>query len=127
MIYHPHIHMIVPGGGLLPHGGLDQLASCPPPAGARAWRHVPPSVPQGLAAVHKASKLIFHGVLAHLADPRAFARHLAQVRANGWVVYAKPPVAGPQAVFAYLSRYTHRVAISYRRNTAFDGRAVTAP
>ena len=61
----------------------------------------------------------------HLADPRAFACHLAPVRAKRWVVYAKPPFAGPKAVLAYLSRYTHRVAISSRRILAFDGANVS--
>ncbi|WP_244487516.1 transposase, partial [Aureimonas sp. Leaf460] len=58
-------------------------------------------------------------------EPRAFARYLTPMRRKRWVVYAKPPFAGPEAVLAYLSRYTHRVAISSRRITAFDGSAVT--
>jgi hypothetical protein len=63
--------------------------------------------------------------MAHLADRRAFLRHLAPVRKKHWVVYAKPPFAGPEAVLAYLSRYTHRVAISNRRLIAFDEAGVT--
>ncbi|WP_200944763.1 transposase, partial [Aureimonas sp. Leaf460] len=54
-------------------------------------------------------------------EPRAFARYLTPMRRKRWVVYAKPPFAGPEAVLAYLSRYTHRVAISSRRITDFDG------
>ena len=68
-----------------------------------------------LVALHDAGRLAFFGGLAPLADRRAFLRHLAPVRKKRWVVYAKPPFAGPEAVLAYLSRYTHRVAISNRR------------
>ena len=126
MTHHPHVHMIVPGGGLSPDG-TRWIASRPAfllpvrVLGALFRR----LFLEGLAALHRAGKLAFHGTLAHLAEPRAFARHLAPVRAKRWVVYAKPPFAGPQAVLAYLSRYTHRVAISSRRITAFDGRTVT--
>ena len=60
-----------------------------------------------------------------MADRRAFVRHLSPVRKKRWVVYAKPPFAGPQAVLAYLSRYTHRVAISNRRLINFDRASVT--
>lgn len=73
-----------------------------------------------LIALHAAGRLAFFGGLAHLAEPRAFLRHLTPVRPKRWVVYAKPPFAGPAAVLAYLSRYTHRVAISNRRLIALD-------
>lgn len=76
-------------------------------------------------ALHQSGKLAFFGHLAHLADARAFRRHVAPVRKKRWVVYAKPPFGGPEAVLAYLSRYTHRVAISNRRLLAFDGQGVT--
>jgi hypothetical protein len=69
--------------------------------------------------------LQFFGEYAGLADPAAFARWVAPLRACEWVVYAKRPFAGPEAVLAYLSRYTHRVAISSQRLLAFDGRGVT--
>ena len=65
-----------------------------------------------LVALYDAGRLAFFGSLAHLADRRAFLRHLTPVRTKPWVVYAKAPFAGPEAVLAYLSRYTHRVAIS---------------
>ena len=78
-----------------------------------------------LIALHDAGRLAFFGSLAHLADRRTFLRHLSPVRKKRWVVYAKPPFAGPQAVLAYLSRYTHRVAISNRRLIGFDGADVT--
>jgi hypothetical protein len=78
-----------------------------------------------LIALHNAGRLAFFGSLASLADRRAFLRHLSPVRRQRWVVYAKPPFAGPAAVLAYLSRYTHRVAISNRRLLAFDEGGVT--
>ena len=73
-----------------------------------------------LTALHDAGRLAFYGNLAHLADRRSFLRHLAPVRKKRWVVYAKPPFAGPETVLAYLSRYTHRVAISNSRLLRFD-------
>ncbi len=63
--------------------------------------------------------------MAHLTEPRAFLRHLSPVRKKRWVVYAKPPFGGPEAVLAYLSRYTHRVAISNSRLIGFDAAGVT--
>lgn len=78
-----------------------------------------------LLQLHDAGWLAFFGSLAPLADRRAFLAHLTPARKARWVVYAKPPFAGPQAVLAYLSRYTHRVAISNRRLIAFDERGVT--
>ena len=80
---------------------------------------------EGLADLHAHGKLVLFGTLAHLIDAKAFARHLAPARKKRWVVYAKPPFAGPKAVLAYLSRYTHRVAISSRRLLAMDETSVT--
>jgi hypothetical protein len=78
-----------------------------------------------LIELHRAGQLAFFGSLAGLADHRLFLRHLAPASKKRWVVYAKPPFAGPEAVLAYLSRYTHRVAISNRRLMAFDETGVT--
>ncbi len=78
-----------------------------------------------LMALHKGGRLAFFGTMAHLADRRAFLRHLSPVRKKRWVVYAKAPFAGPEAVLAYLSRYTHRVAIANRRLIAFGATGVT--
>jgi hypothetical protein len=78
-----------------------------------------------LADAQRIGRLAFHGDLAHLSDPAAFAAHLAPLRRSEWVVYAKRPFAGPEAVLAYLSRYTHRVAISNSRLLALDNRGVT--
>ena len=78
-----------------------------------------------LMALYNAGRLAFFGSLAHLSDRRAFLRHLSPVRKKNWIVYAKPPFAGPEAVLAYLSRYTHRVAISNGRLIGFDDTGVT--
>jgi hypothetical protein len=76
-------------------------------------------------AAHKAGKLKFFGEHAHLASADAFAAFLAALRKTKWFVYSKRPFSGPQAVLAYLARYTHRVAISNRRPIAADARGVT--
>jgi hypothetical protein len=78
-----------------------------------------------LVALYDDGRLGFFGALAHLAERWAFLRHLSPVRKKRWLVYAKAPFAGPEAVLAYLSRYTHRVAISNRRLIAFDETGVT--
>jgi hypothetical protein len=78
-----------------------------------------------LLQFHDAGRLAFFGSATPLADRRAFVRYLSPVRRKRWIVYAKPPFAGPEAVLAYLSRYTHRVAISNSRLIAFDKTDVT--
>jgi hypothetical protein len=78
-----------------------------------------------LIALHDAGRLAFFGTQSGLADRRLFLRHLAGVRNKRWVVYARPPFSGPEAVLAYLSRYTHRVAISNQRLIGFDETGVT--
>jgi hypothetical protein len=125
MTHHPHIHMIVPGGGITPDGWW--ISSRPAfllpvrVLGALFGR----LFMTRLIELHSAGKFAFFGKLAGLSDRRAFQRHLAPVRRKRWVVYAKAPFAGPEAVLAYLSRYTHRVAISNSRLIAFDGNEVT--
>jgi hypothetical protein len=126
MTHHPHIHMIVPGGGL----SLDRdrwVSSgarflLPVRVLAKLFRRLFLAKLQQLQA---AGRLQFFGDHAGLSDRRAFLRHLAPLRKKKWVVYAKPPFAGPEAVLAYLSRYTHRVAISNRRLISFDETGVT--
>jgi len=78
-----------------------------------------------LIELYAAGRLAFFGSQAGLAERRSFLRHLAAVRKKRFVVYAKPPFSGPEAVLAYLSRYTHRVAISNRRLISFDATGVT--
>lgn len=126
MTYHPHVHMIVPGGGVSCDGTRwisSRLAFLLPVRVLGAlFRRL---FLARLMALHDAGKLGFFGTMAPLADRRAFLRHLSPVRNKRWVVYAKPPFAGPEAVLAYLSRYTHRVAISNSRLLAFDDTGVT--
>src|SRR6202030_1385986 len=121
LTHHPHVHVIVPGGGLLPDG--SRWIACksgfflPVRVLSRLFRRL---FLEGVAALHKTGRLAFFGHLALLADQRAFDAALAPLRRTEWVVYAKRPFAGPQAVLAYLARYTHRVAISNSRLVAFD-------
>ena len=126
MTHHPHVHMIVPGGGIAPDG-KNWISSRPAfllpvrVLGALLRR----LFLTRLMALYDAGRLAFFGKLAGLADRRAFLKHLSPVRKKRWVVYAKPPFAGPEAVLAYLSRYTHRVAISNSRLLRFEGHNVT--
>jgi len=126
MTHHPHVHMIVPGGGIAPDG-THWISSrpaflLPVRVVGKLFRRL---FLTRLLALHDEGRLFFRGNSTHLAERRAFLRHLAPVRKKRWVVYAKPPFAGPEAVLAYLSRYTHRVAISNRRLISFDERGVT--
>jgi hypothetical protein len=114
--YHPHIHCIVPGGGISPDG--TRWISCRPgfflPVRvlSRLFRRL---FLEELRTAFEAGKLSFFGDLAHLAKRDAFARMLIEARSREWVVYAKPPFGGPKQVLAYLGRYTHRVAIANSR------------
>ena len=125
MTHHPHVHVIVPGGGLSADG--TQWIACrsgfflPVKVLSKLFRRL---FLEGLIRLHKAGKLKFFGDLAELADPTVFAAHLAPLRKTDWVVYAKPPFGGPEAVLAYLSRYTHRVAISNHRLVSADASTV---
>jgi hypothetical protein len=126
MTHHPHVHGIVPGGGISLDGA--SWVRCRPgfllPVRvlSKLFRRL---MLDKLAAAHAAGKLRFLGQHARLADAAAFAAFLAPLRKTNWFVYAKPPFAGPQAVLAYLARYTHRVAISNRRLVALDADSVT--
>jgi hypothetical protein len=126
MTHHPHIHMIVPGGGLARDG--THWISCKPnfllPVRvlSKLFRRL---MLEKLAAAHQTGQLQFFGAHAHLADAKAFAAFLAPLKSKRWFVYAKRPFAGPKAVLAYLSRYTHRVAISNRRLIALDEQRLT--
>ena len=121
MTYHPHVHMIVPGGGLSKDGarwvsaGSDFLVHVN--VLARLFRGKMLAM---LTEAHAQGRLLFLGHLAGLADSRVFKRFLGPVRHSKWIVYCKAPFAGPEAVLPYLSRYTHRVAISNRRLLAAD-------
>jgi hypothetical protein len=114
--HHPHLHCVVPGGGLSPDG--SRWIACrrgfflPVRVLSRLYRR---RFLEQLQAAFDAGRLGFFGELAALADPIAFAQHLAALGQTEWVVYAKPPFGGPQQVLAYLARYTHRVAIANSR------------
>jgi hypothetical protein len=126
MTHHPHVHMIVPGGGI----SLDGMRWVPCRPGfllpvrvlSRLFRRLFLAT---LADAHAAGRLAFFGELDGLRHQQAFAAHLAPLKRKRWFVYAKPPFAGPEAVLAYLARYTHRVAISNSRLVALDERGVT--
>jgi hypothetical protein len=126
MTHHPHVHGIVPGGGLSLDG--KRWVACRPgfflPVRvlSRLFRRL---FLEQLGDAHRAGKLQFFGEHARLADPKAFTDWLKPLRQCEWVVYAKRPFAGPDAVLAYLSRYTHRVAIANSRLLALDEQGVT--
>jgi hypothetical protein len=126
MTHHPHVHMIVPGGGLSADG--SRWVACKPgfflPVRvlSKLFRRL---MLEKLAMAHATGKLQFFGERAHLAAADAFAAFLAPLKTTRWFVYSKRPFAGPQAVLAYLARYTHRVAISNRRLVALDPDHVT--
>lgn len=134
LTHHPHIHMIVPGGGLSPSG--NRWVACKPGfflhvrVLSRLFRRL---FIEGLLALHRSGELVFFGDLAELSEPQAFTTYLAPLRKIEWVVVApearlrhdaKPPFGGPEAVIAYLSRYTHRVAISNSRLISADANTV---
>ncbi len=126
LTHHPHLHCIVPGGGLSLDG--QHWVACKPgfflPVRvlSRLFRRL---LLEKLSAAHHAGHLQFFGQHRSLAETRDFANYLRPLRKIDWVVYAKRPFAGPEAVLAYLSRYTHRVAISNSRLIACDERGVS--
>jgi hypothetical protein len=126
MTHHPHIHMIVPGGGIALDG--SRWVSCrsgfflPVRVLSRLFRRL---FLKKLKAAYANGQLNLFSDCARLGKPHAFAAYLAPLRKTEWVVYAKPPFGGPAAVLAYLSRYTHRVAIANRRLLAVDADTVS--
>jgi hypothetical protein len=124
--HHPHVHMIVPGGGF----SLDRKRwiSCRPnylfpvKVLSRLFRRL---LLEKLTVARAAGKLQFFGKHAALTDAKAFAAFLRPLRNSKWVVYCKEPFGGPEEVLRYLARYTHRVAISNRRLISLDHRGVT--
>ena len=120
--HHPHVHCIVPGGGISPDG--RRWIACRPgfflPVRvlSRLFRRL---FTERLVVLHRAGDLQFFGNLAGLANADAFSAYLASLRKSEWVVYAKRPFAGPGQVLSYLARYTHRVAISNSRILSLSG------
>jgi len=125
LAHHPHVHMIVPGGGLSLEG--TRWVPCRPGfflhvrVLSRLFRRL---FLEGMRDLHRAGQLAFFGDLAELARADTFTAWLAPFRKTEWVVYAKPPFGGPEAVLAYLSRYTHRVVISNARLVSADAQTV---
>ena len=119
--FHPHLHCVVPGGGLSPDHQRWMAAPrrflLPVKVLSRRFRDL---MLEALAKAHADGALQFFGALESLRDPSAFARFLAPLEHKEWVVYAKPPFGGPAHVLEYLGRYTHRVAISNRRLLALE-------
>jgi len=126
LTHHPHAHIIVPGGGLSPDG--QHWIACRPrfflsvEVLSRLFRRL---FLERLTAAYQVGRLEFFGDQVALAKPARFKAYVAALRKVEWVVYAKRPFGGPDAVLAYLSRYTHRVAIANSRLVAFDGERVT--
>jgi hypothetical protein len=126
LLHHPHIHYVVPGGGIGPDH--DRWVACLPGfflsvrvLSAYFRRHFF----QALEKLFRRGQLQFTGTLTDLNDPAAFAHYLAPLHNTDWVVYAKPPFGGPPQVLEYLGRYTHRVAISNHRLVSFADGQVT--
>jgi hypothetical protein len=121
LTHHPHVHCLVPGGGVALDG--QRWVACKPNfllsvrALSKTFRRL---FLDGLAAVFRRGELGFFGELAPLADPGAFAGRVRALRQSPFVVYAKPPFGGPERVLAYLARYTHRTAIANSRIVAVD-------
>ena len=126
MTHHPHVHMIVTGGGISPDGSRwissrpDYLV--PVEVLSALFRR---RMLEMLLEAHDGGQLQFFGQHEHLADRRAFKAYLKPLRKIDWFVYAKRPFAGPEQVLAYLARYTHRVAISNSRLISADSNGVT--
>ena len=126
LTHHPHVHMIVPGGGISLDG--TRWVACRPNfflavrVLSALFRRL---VLERLTAAHQAGELAFFGKHAALTNARAFANYLAPLRNSKWVVYCKRPFGGPEEVLRYLARYTHRVAIANRRLISVDDKGVT--
>jgi hypothetical protein len=126
LTHHPHVHMIVPGGGISLDG--TRWIACRPNfflsvhVLSRRFRRL---ILEKLDAAHRAGQLQFFGKHVSLTNAQAFAAYLAPLRNSEWVVYSKRPFGGPEDVLRYLARYTHRVAISNRRLVSFDDKGVT--
>jgi hypothetical protein len=119
--HHPHVHCVIPAGGLAP----DYSRWIHPSAAFFLPVRVLSKVfrgkfVDGLKRLYRAHKLAFHGTLRSLADAKQFRQFLRQLFRKDWVVYAKRPFRGPEYVLQYLARYTHRVAISNHRLIGYE-------
>jgi hypothetical protein len=126
LLFHPHIHCVIPGGGLSP----DHSQWIPPQYPfflpvkvlGRVFRG---KFVHGLRLAFRGKRLTFAGQIQHLSESKNFSSFLRTLFREDWVVYAKPAFGGPEQVVRYLGRYTHRVAISNHRLVSFDGKDVT--
>jgi hypothetical protein len=126
LLFHPHIHCVIPGGGLSPdhsHWIHSRYAFfLPIKVLGKVFRG---KFVDGLKRMQRESRLTFAGSIEHMSEPKCFAAFLRTLFRQDWVVYAKPAFGGPEQVLRYLGRYTHRVAISNHRLVSFDGDNVT--
>jgi hypothetical protein len=126
MLHHPHLHCVVPGGGL--SEDHERWIGClpgfflPVKVLSRLFRRL---FLEALEQAFQQGKLRFFAELSALSDAGSFTAYLDPLRDSAWVVYAKPPFGGPQQVLAYLGRYTHRVALSNQRLLALENGQVT--
>jgi hypothetical protein len=126
LLHHPHLHCVVSGGGISPDG--QQWISCqkgfflPVRVLSRLYRRI---FLAELSKTYQKDGLEFYGNLKHLSEPKNFDQLLQSARSLDWIVYAKPPFAGPEKVVDYLSRYTHRIAISNHRILSLEGGKVS--
>jgi hypothetical protein len=127
LLHHPHVHCVVPAGGLSEDHSQWKRTSSPRfllnvEVLSRVFRG---KFKDAIKRAFRQQQLSFYGQLSHLADPKHFARLIQSLYRKKWVVYAKPPFGGPEHVLHYLARYTHRIAISNHRLLSFDGQNVT--
>jgi Putative transposase/Transposase zinc-binding domain len=126
LLFHPHIHCVIPGGGISPdkerwiHPRYPFFL--PVKALGKVFRG---KFVEGLRRAHRKKQLTCAGSIQHLQKPQCFSAFLRTLFRQNWVVYAKPAFGGPEQVIRYLGRYTHRVAISNHRLISFDGSNVT--
>jgi len=126
LLFHPHIHCVVPSGGLAPGRtrwirGSDRFL-LPLEVLKKVFRG---KFVEGLKEAYAQKRLCLEGQIQHLARPNCFAAFVRKLHRHKWIVYTKAPFGGPEQVLRYLGRYTHRVAISNHRLLAFDGDRVT--
>ena len=128
LVHHPHLHCIVTGGGLAPGKGQNQWIRSRPnffvPVNVLSARFKYRFL-KALQTAHDHGQLKFFEALQYLEDPGWFAEHLKPLQKIKWVVDVRPPFAGPETVLTYLSRYSHRIAISNTRLVSLDDRGVT--
>jgi hypothetical protein len=126
LLFHPHVHCVIPGGGLSPDHSHWIHPRYPFFLPIRVLSKVfRGKFVDGLKRINRQGRLIFAGSIERMAQPKCFAAFLRTLFRQDWVVYAKPAFGGPEQVLRYLGRYTHRVAISNHRLVSFDGNNVT--